>query len=127
MLPGHREQPVSPTKYKSLPRNLKTRMCQSIFPEKSPRVCARSWKSAESPFRIGSFRVRSSDWDARPTAVTGITAMLDQIFGQISSSQWIVFLILVILLVGLSELAWRIGSARGQRKSEAEKDSGIVR
>src|SRR5919201_953523 len=53
--------------------------------------------------------------------------MLDQIFGQISSSQWIVFLILVILLVGLSELAWRIGSARGQRKSEAEKDSGIVR
>jgi hypothetical protein len=53
--------------------------------------------------------------------------MLDQIFGRLSSSQWVVFLILVILLLGLSQLAWRIGSARGQKKSEAEKDSGIVR
>ena len=34
--------------------------------------------------------------------------MLDQIFGRIFLSQWIVFLILVILLVGLSELAWRM-------------------
>jgi hypothetical protein len=53
--------------------------------------------------------------------------MLDQIFGQLFSSQWIVFLILAIVLIGLSELAWRIGTARGQRKSEADKDSGIVR
>ena len=53
--------------------------------------------------------------------------MLDQIFGRLSSSQWVVFLILVILLIGLSELAWRIGTARGQKKSDAEKDSGIVR
>ncbi|HJY54225.1 MAG TPA: hypothetical protein VKD89_09390 [Candidatus Udaeobacter sp.] len=53
--------------------------------------------------------------------------MLDQLFGRLFSSQWIVFLILVILLVGLSELAWRIGTARGQKKSEADKDSGAVR
>jgi hypothetical protein len=33
----------------------------------------------------------------------------------------------VILLVGFSELAWRIGVARGQKKSEADKDSGTVR
>ena len=31
--------------------------------------------------------------------------MLDQIFGRITSSQWIVFVALVILLVALSELA----------------------
>jgi len=53
--------------------------------------------------------------------------MLDQIFGRLSSSQWIVFVVLVILLVGLSELAWRIGIARGRKKSDADKDSGIVR
>src|SRR5438874_13813007 len=53
--------------------------------------------------------------------------MLDQIFGRISSSQWIVFLALVILLVGLAELAWRMGFARSWRKSEEEKDSGTVR
>jgi len=53
--------------------------------------------------------------------------MLDQLFGRFFSSQWIVFPILVILLVGLSELAWRIGIACGQKKSEADKDSGIVR
>jgi len=53
--------------------------------------------------------------------------MLDQIFGRISSSQWIVFLALVILLVGLAELAWRMGFARSRRKSEEEKDSGTVR
>jgi len=62
-----------------------------------------------------------------PNSIAAITAMLDQIFGRFSSSQWIVFLILVILLIGLSELAWRIGIARGQKKSEADKDSGIVR
>jgi hypothetical protein len=53
--------------------------------------------------------------------------MLDQIFGRLFSSQWIVFLILAILLIGLSELAWRIGTARGPKKSEADKDSGTVR
>src|ERR1700757_2501920 len=53
--------------------------------------------------------------------------MLDQIFGRLFSSQWIVFLILVILLIGLSELAWRIGTARGPKKSDAGKDSGTVR
>jgi hypothetical protein len=53
--------------------------------------------------------------------------MLDQTFGRLFSSQWIVFLILAILLIGLSELAWRIGTARGRKKSEADKDSSTVR
>jgi hypothetical protein len=53
--------------------------------------------------------------------------MLDQIFGRLFSSQWIVFVSLVILLVGLSELAWRMGFARSRNKSEADKDSGTVR
>src|SRR5215472_3094266 len=53
--------------------------------------------------------------------------MLDQISGRISSSQWIVFLALVILLVGLSELAWRLGLARSRKKPVEEKDSGTVR
>ena len=53
--------------------------------------------------------------------------MLDQIFGRIFSSQWIVFAVLLILLVGLSELAWRMGLASSRKKSEADKDSGTVR
>jgi len=53
--------------------------------------------------------------------------MLDQIFSRISSSQWIVFAVLVILLVGLSELAWRMGFARGRKKSDSDKDGGTVR
>ena len=53
--------------------------------------------------------------------------MLDQIFGRFFSSQWIVFACLVILLVGLSELAWRMGLACSLKKSGAEKDSGTVR
>ena len=53
--------------------------------------------------------------------------MLDQIFGQFFSSQWIVFASLVILLVGLSELAWRMGLAYSRKKSEADKGSGTVR
>jgi len=36
-------------------------------------------------------------------------------------------LALVILLVGLCELAWRIGLAGSRKKSEADKDSGTVR
>jgi len=39
--------------------------------------------------------------------------MLDQLFGRLFSSQWIVFLILVILLVGLSELAWLVSYQAG--------------
>ena len=53
--------------------------------------------------------------------------MLDQIFGRFFSSQWIVFLILVILLVGLSELAWRMGFKSSMKKSDADKDTGTVR
>jgi hypothetical protein len=53
--------------------------------------------------------------------------MLDQIFGRFFSSQWIVFASLLILLVGLSEFAWRIGLASSRKKSEADKDSGTVR
>src|SRR6266550_6905060 len=53
--------------------------------------------------------------------------MLDQIFGRLFSSQWIVFVTVVILLVGLCELAWRIGLAGSRKKSEADKDSGTVR
>ena len=53
--------------------------------------------------------------------------MLDQIFGQFFSSQWIVFGVLLVLLVGLSELAWRMGRACSRKKSEADKDSGTVR
>ena len=53
--------------------------------------------------------------------------MLDQIFGQLFSSQWIVFVAVVILLVGLCELAWRIGLAASRKKSEADRDSGTVR
>jgi hypothetical protein len=53
--------------------------------------------------------------------------MLDQIFGRLFLSQWIVFAVLLILLVGLSELAWRMGLACGRKKSETDKDSGTVR
>src|SRR5262249_2610098 len=121
-------QPVSLTKCKRSQRNRgRPLMYLSTFPEKFLRGCARNWKNAEYPSRIGSFQVRSSDQDAHPTAIAAITSMTDQIFGWLSSSQWLVFLILVILLIGVSELAWHIGTARGQKKSEAEKDSGIVR
>jgi hypothetical protein len=53
--------------------------------------------------------------------------MLDQIFGRFFSSQWIVFANLLIVLVGLSELAWRMGLASSRKKSDADKDSGTVR
>ena len=53
--------------------------------------------------------------------------MLDQFFGRLFLSQWIVFAVLMILLIGLSELAWRIGLARSQSKSETDKDSSAVR
>ena len=53
--------------------------------------------------------------------------MLDQLFGRLFSSQWIVFAVLLILLVGLSELAWRMGFVCSRKKPEADKDSGTVR
>jgi hypothetical protein len=53
--------------------------------------------------------------------------MLDQIFGQMFASQWIVFVALAILLVGVAELAWRMGLANSRGKSEGDKDSGTVR
>jgi hypothetical protein len=53
--------------------------------------------------------------------------MLDQIFGRLFLNQWIVFAILVILLVSLSELAWRMGVPRGPNQSEPDKYSGTVR
>src|SRR6266436_10384416 len=53
--------------------------------------------------------------------------MLDQIFGQVFASQWIVFVAVVILLVGLCELAWRMGLAGSRKKSEADKDSSTAR
>jgi ribosomal protein S19 len=53
--------------------------------------------------------------------------MLDQIFGRLFLSQWVVFAVLLVLLVGLSELAWRIGFASSRKKSDADKDSVTVR
>jgi len=53
--------------------------------------------------------------------------MLDQIFGRLFANQWIVFAVLLIFLVGLSELAWRLGLALGRKKSEADKESGTVK
>jgi hypothetical protein len=53
--------------------------------------------------------------------------MLDQIFGRLFSSQWIVFLTLVILLVGISEFARRMGLASNRKKSNTDKDSATVR
>ena len=53
--------------------------------------------------------------------------MLDQIFGRLFLSQWIVFAVLLVLLVGLSELAWRMGLAQSPKMSEADKDSGTVK
>src|SRR5215831_12358277 len=53
--------------------------------------------------------------------------MLDQIFGQLLLNQWIVFAVLLIFLVGLSELAWRMGLARSPEKSETDKESATVK
>jgi len=53
--------------------------------------------------------------------------MLDQIFGRLFLNQWIVFAILLVLLVGLSELAWRMGLAFIRKKPEPDKSSGTVR
>jgi hypothetical protein len=53
--------------------------------------------------------------------------MLDQVFGRLFLSQWIVFAVLLVLLIGLSEFAWRMGLAGSRKKSEADKDSGTAR
>lgn len=53
--------------------------------------------------------------------------MLDQIFGRLLLYQWIVFVVLLIVLVGLSELAWRMGLRCSGKKSEADKQSGPVK
>jgi hypothetical protein len=53
--------------------------------------------------------------------------VLDQIFSRIFSSQWIAFAGMVILLVGLSEVAWRAGFTRNKARSEKDKDSGTIR
>ena len=53
--------------------------------------------------------------------------MLDQIFGRLFLSQWIVFAVLLTFLLGLSELSWHMGLKSGPKKSEADKDSGTVR
>src|SRR5262245_7958565 len=53
--------------------------------------------------------------------------MLDQIFGRLFLSQWIVFALLLVFLLGLSEFSWRIGLSAGSKKSGTDKDSGTVR
>src|SRR5262252_649283 len=53
--------------------------------------------------------------------------MLDQIFGRLLLNQWIVFAVLLIFLVGLSELAWRVGFACSRKTSETDKESGTVK
>src|SRR5262245_53113438 len=53
--------------------------------------------------------------------------MLDQIIGRILLNQWIVFAVLLIFLIGISELAWRMGLARRPRESETDKQSGTVK
>ena len=53
--------------------------------------------------------------------------MLDQIFGRLFLNQWIVFAVLLIFLMGISELAWRMGLTRGRKKSEADKQSTTVK
>src|SRR5215469_15668067 len=49
--------------------------------------------------------------------------MLDQIFGHLFPSQWIVFVSLVIAFVALSEVGWRTGLARRRASPEKTKDT----
>ena len=51
--------------------------------------------------------------------------MLDQLLSWIFSD-WIMFPILVIALLALSEFGWRVGLARSRAKPEA-KDGGSAR
>jgi hypothetical protein len=51
--------------------------------------------------------------------------MLDQLLSRIFSS-WIVFVILAVVLLALSEFGWRIGLARSRAKPEKTKNGGSV-
>jgi len=51
--------------------------------------------------------------------------MLDQFLSRIFSS-WIVFAILAVVLLALSEFGWRVGLARSRLKSGQMKDGGSV-
>src|SRR5439155_5020083 len=51
--------------------------------------------------------------------------MLDQFLSRIFSS-WLVFAILAIVLLALSEFEWRVGLARSRAKPEKAKDGGSV-
>jgi hypothetical protein len=73
---------------------------------------------------------RLSDYNLRQTAIANkaqLFLVLDQIFSRIYSSQWIAFASLAILLVGLSEVAWRMGFARSKARSEKDSDRATVR
>ena len=51
--------------------------------------------------------------------------MLNQFLSWMFST-WLVFPILVIVLLGLSEFGWRVGLARSRAKPEEGKDGGSV-
>jgi hypothetical protein len=51
--------------------------------------------------------------------------MLDQFLSRIFSS-WIVFAILAVVPLALSEFGWRVGLARSRVKPEKTKDGGSV-
>jgi hypothetical protein len=51
--------------------------------------------------------------------------MLDQFLSWMFSS-WLVFPILVVVLLALSEFGWRVGLARSRAKPEKTRDSGSV-
>ena len=51
--------------------------------------------------------------------------MLDQFLSRIFSS-WIVFAVLAVVLMALSEFGWRVGLARSRTQPEKAKDGGSV-
>jgi len=51
--------------------------------------------------------------------------MLDQFLSRIFSS-WLVFAVLAIVLLALSEFGWRVGLARSRAQPEKAKDGGSV-
>src|SRR5262245_19664987 len=51
--------------------------------------------------------------------------MLDQFLSWMYSG-WLVFPILAIVLLGLSEFGWRVGLARSRSKPEKKRESGSV-
>jgi hypothetical protein len=52
--------------------------------------------------------------------------MLDQTFGRIFSTQWLVFAILLIVLLGFSEFAWRMGFAHRRQGRKKDKHESSV-